>query len=226
MFKRQWAWAGLFGILAPLTRFQGAALALPAAWVVWETLRDLPRTQWLPDLLKFKSPLWPVILPPFSLALWLGWIHIGLKAAWPWDFLNNFWEQHTGFPWEGLIGNLSSLLGLRHIEFTAINPIAQFYDLWLVTIVIISLIISIRMTKRIPAALHIIAWINLLTILVKVDNQYLLVSASRYLLAVFPMFITIPLLFSQKKTWLLWVVFSFFSQVFLLTCYYFWVWTA
>jgi hypothetical protein len=224
LYRHNWFWAGVIGSIATLTRFQGVALILPAAWIVWQSLDKHSPTNWFNLLIKRESPLWAVSLPPLSFIGWNCWVHYGLNYPWPIETLGKLWGQHTGFPWEGIIGNFSSLLGLRIIEHNPISPVAQIYDLFLVILTVTLLIMVIAKTRQIPAPLQLFTWINLLIILVKVDNNWLLISASRYLLSAFPLFIAIALRFTRKWIWLTWILFSFFSQIFLLLCFYNWVW--
>ncbi len=115
------------------------------------------------------------------------YIRFGIGAPLPWQTLAAAWGQHTGWPWEGMAGNFTSLIGLRQLT-TPINPLAQAVDLGLVIFSMGCLLgISIK-NKTIPVSYQIYAWIGLLLLLTKVDNQGLLVSASRYLLSLFPIF--------------------------------------
>lgn len=226
LFDKKWFWAGLVGAAASLTRFQGAALALPAVWMVWQIGRAAPKNKKWRFFARADTPLWAPALPVLALAGWLAWLYWGLHLPLPWEVLSSYWGQHSGFPWEGIIGNLTSLLGLRTIPNNPISLVAQFYDLSLIILSILLIVKSIRNFQDMPFALHLYLWVSLLTILIKVDDRWLLISASRYLLTAFPLFY----LFGQNVTrqWaqLSWLAAGFLSQLLLLICFYFWTWVG
>jgi len=226
LYRQSWFWAGIIGSLATLTRYNGAALALPALWALWQSLNRVPHSSWVKHLISLKSPFWAVLLPPFTFIGWNCWVHFGMDYPWPMETLSSNWKQHTGFPWEGIIGNMTSLLGFRVIDPNPISPVAQIYDLFLVILAITLLIAIARKTQIFPIILQCFTWVNILVILVKVDNNWLLVSASRYLLSAFPIFIAIAMVFTRKWIWVIWILLSFVSQVFLLICFYNWIWVA
>jgi len=180
--KSKWGLASILGAAAVLTRLQGIVLILPMLWIIFQSfiLQKERKFQWLAYSL---APIGSMLL---AFIAFVGYIRFGLNADWPWVPLSTNWYQHMGWPWEGILGNFTALT-IRSLS-TPISPIAQFYDLMLVCSAIAVLVYSI---KKIPTYYYLYAAVILLVILVKVDNLELLVSASRYLLTAFPIFVAI-----------------------------------
>ncbi len=222
-------WAGFWAALATLTRLQGVMLIVP---LLYEGLFNNKQHQENPNQkLKFSVIFEICLFSTIPLLIAVGfsiYIRFGIGAPWPWQTLAAAWGQHTGWPWEGMAGNFTSLIGLRQLT-TPINPLAQAVDLGLVIFSMGCLLgISIK-NKTIPVSYQIYAWIGLLLLLTKVDNQGLLVSASRYLLSLFPIFMAQAILtkkFNQRFVNLAMVSIGLTSQAILLICFSWWIWIA
>lgn len=183
--KGRFVWAGILALLATLTRLQGVILVLPILFEGYRQTYCLPnRRERIGVLAKTVCFASLPFLAVFGHALF---VHFILNYAWPWESLAKYWGQHTGFPWEGLIGNFTTVLGLRKIT-TPIVPLAQVIDLVMIIFAIISLILIWMKKTPIPLSYQLYAWMGLVVILVKVDDLGILVSASRYVLSLFPVF--------------------------------------
>ncbi len=93
--RDQWAGVSIFAILAVLTRFQGAGLAIPLLYLWWRSPK--PRSRW--GIILAASP--------FVSLLWAAFLHFVLKLEYPWQALAQNWNQRLAFPWSGIIGNIS-----------------------------------------------------------------------------------------------------------------------
>jgi hypothetical protein len=227
--KGRQKWAGLWAALAVLTRLQGALLVIPLLYEGFLHSRQMLRSG------NRKVEVWHIVeiclfsaLPVVIAVGYAVYVRYGIGAPWPWQTLNSAWGQHTGWPWEGLIGNFTSITGIRQL-LTPINPLAQITDLVLVLFSIVCLV-GIRISKNpIPVSYQIYAWLCLGLLLMKVDNQGLFVSASRYLLTVFPIFISQADLLrrvNERTMNLVMVTLGLASQAILLICFSWWIWVA
>jgi Gpi18-like mannosyltransferase len=222
-------WASLWAALATLTRLQGVLLMLPLFYEGYRhTIRDLQSSD---QKQKIRSILMVCLLsaiPVFAAGGYVLYIHFGIGAPWPWVTLNSTWGQHTGWLWEGLIGNFTSIFGLRRI-LTPINPLAQITDLILVLFALICLGGIWYRKIPIPVSYQIYACMGMVIILTKLDNQGLLVSASRYLLSLFPVFMAQAILINRlgkRITNLMLFTFGLTAQAILLVCFSWWIWIA
>jgi Gpi18-like mannosyltransferase len=214
--KSKWWFASILGSAAVLTRLQAIFLMMPMLWILFDVfiIQKERKIRWLAHAL---APMGAILL---SLAGFVSYIRFGLNADWPWVTLSTHWSQHMGWPWEGILGNLTSLT-LRPVS-TPISPIAQVYDLLLVCGAIAVLMVSI---KKIPPYYVIYTGFVILVILVKIDNAGLLVSASRYLLLAFPIMVAITVSLNKKLKYI-WYGVSLGSQIMMLILFYWWVWIA
>jgi hypothetical protein len=230
MSHRQNLWlAGLLASLAVLTRLQGVILAVPLLYEGLELYRHVRRGKPLKARsLSFLQLCLPAVLPLITATGFAAYVRFGLNAPWPWQTLAAEWGQHTGWPWEGLVGNLTSLAGIRKLT-TSINPLAQFMDLAAVVFAGVFTGMMIFKRKGFPVAYCLYTLAGLLVILMKLDNQGLLVSASRYVLSLFPIFLYMAV--SREKPlpqWgnLLLVSTGLTAQAVLLVCFAKWIWIA
>ncbi|HNT55472.1 MAG TPA: mannosyltransferase family protein [Anaerolineaceae bacterium] len=205
---RRWLLAGLLGAAATLTRHQGIFLALPLAW---EGLQTLPQT-------RRQLPQWLIGLGLPGLAM-LGYglyIHFGLGADWPWQTLSAGWNQHLGWPWEGMIGNLRALLAGAPVGGGTL-----FFNL---TLALLSIGMLIAGARRLPVSHSLLGWALLLSVLVKVQNDGLLGATARYALLIFPIFFVLGGLLKLRWVRLVWGLVSLLSQALLLAAFYWWAW--
>ncbi len=214
--KSKWAAAAALGAAAVLTRLQGIVLVFPMAW---EVFNDLLRQRKISvgQLARRIAPGTAIVVTLLGYVLF---VRYGLQADWPWQILSINWAQHMGWPWEGLLGNFLSLT--FHPVLTPIPPITRIYDLLLVITAIVLLVLA---RKKIPAFFMVYAISQLLTIMIKVDNENLLVSAGRYLLGNFPILVAAALTLN-KPAKIIWIGISIGSQIVLLILFYWWVWVA
>jgi hypothetical protein len=167
MHHRRWGWAGLIGLLAGLTRAQGALLLLPMVWEWLEQRYNGER----------RSPLTflSTVTPGLGLLLFTAYIRfvvgqdaagLATQAAWgyhvvtPWQALSASWARAHADPVEGL--NLASL--------------ALFAGLTLLGL------------RRLPLPYTLYSAANLGLVLTRQMDTWPLMSVSRYVLVMFPGF--------------------------------------
>lgn len=214
--KRQWLTAGLMGCVATLIRLQGIVLILPIFLELY--LVYLRQKQYKSFFLHSFS----LIYPPFVYVLFSGYVRFGLLTNWPWETLSKNWNQHFGYPWEGFLGNLTSLLG-RPIDYDITHPLIKIFSI-ILTITAIYFLIRIR--KDILLSLNAYSWATLFLILGKVDDQSIMISTIRYLLVLFPIFISQAVFIKNKNITRFVFILSTLSAILLLILFYWWVWVA
>ncbi len=221
--------AGLLASLAVLTRLQGVILALPLLYEGLSLYRHTRRGRTLPvRLVELSKVTIPAALPMLTAAGFAAFVRFGLGYPWPWETLSTAWGQHTGFPWEGIVGNITSLSGFRVLT-TPINPLAQITDLTAILFLIILTGVMLTRWRDFPVSYTLYTAAGLLLVLTKLDNQGLLVSVSRYTLSLFPVFLFAAV--NQRKPlppWanLLLVAAGLTTQAILLVCFARWIWIA
>lgn len=213
---RHWLTAGLLAALATLTRNQGLLLVLPLAWEVWQNRAVLTPGSGMRGLTALA-------LPPLAFGGFAQFVHFMLAAPWPWQSLGGGWEQHFGWPWEGLTGNLRALIVMAG-GGPVVPPGTTVYDL---LIALTALMMLGLCARRLPPVWQLYAWPALILSLSKVTNGHLLVSTSRYALALFPLFAALALLLQNKpRAKIAWFAVSAFSQVLFLALFYWGNWVG
>ena len=213
--KKNWILAGLTAALAVLTRNQGLLLAAPIAIEWWLSEKD--RLHWR-SFMQLALGVVPLILAFCGYATYVHW---GLGADWPWRTLETAWKLHWGLPWEGLIGNIEIILGLRSDRLFLI-PI-HCADVLAFVITVFALI---NLRKKMPLPLQIYSWLMVILIFSKIDNINVLVSSSRYILAIFPIFVALAENIKQKYAKLSWFALSLVAQLFFVIVFYWRGWVA
>lgn len=216
--KKAWGWAGILAALATLTRNQGIVISLA---LLWEGMLQYREKKGLPAREMFKI-LFFSSLPVLVFAAFALYIHEGLNAGWPWQTLATIWGQYTGFPWEGMIGNSKQLLTL---------PVSQ--DLYWLPTTMLDLSLSILIPVILFTHRHssrstylVFAWLILLMSLMKLGPNDMLVSFSRYMIAVFPFFVAISPVMQHRFARLAVMGICLILQAILLSMFYIWSWAG
>ena len=173
--------AGLFGLLAPLTRLTGWILVVPLAF---EYMRQR-RYKWRRIKLDFLA----VFLPLVGISTFLLWRSIsGLPQLA--EIYGNYWYQVTAIPGSDLFTALRKM-------FAGEAPFTLFFDFFIVFLLIAMIIMAF---KKLNPTYGIYSTLLLLFILLPASEQKPLYSFSRYALAFFPMF----MVFGQvgKNAWI------------------------
>jgi hypothetical protein len=199
--KGIWWQAGVFGLLASMTRFIGIFVAFPFAWL------------WLKEPLKEKIRI-AAWLSPIPI-VFFGWIWITEKLynLNPISAGLKFWYIKTDWPWVGVIGSIKSI-----IEDPTFFGNYQYADVFSVFLMIIAIIYSFR-KKWVPEALFMA---SLLTIfLVKILEFDQLISTSRYVLVLYPSFLMLAEWGKNKWFHVIWSMLSLLYMFQLSTIFFF-----
>ncbi len=196
-------------------------MVLPLAWEGLLWLREKPFEQDRRSARRNLAGLLAAgMLIPLSIGAYFAYTHYVQGAPWLWQTLSSHWEHHLGWLGEGLVRNLIFLL--TH-PFQWIH-ISIFFDLFLL---LFFLVLVIKRTPGMPFAVVLYGVVMLVFPSLDLSNNWnTMTSMARYVLVVFPAFISLGLLLRGRFTRLAWLVFSLCSQVLLLTCFYKWIWVA
>ncbi len=184
--RQHWWLAGLLGFFAAMTRSVGVLLVFPYLFELWEVYRR-QFTSWR----HYLSKLLPVILIPAGLGLyaWYCWSirgnplafaavqsHWARRTTWPWQgiwqaFFEVFWNQPLGSANEAqILIDLSATLGFIALTILGWKKQHRSYTLWSAILLLTALLSS------------------------TVGQHNSLVSNRRFVLELFPAFMTLALL--------------------------------
>ncbi len=187
--SRRWWLAGLLGLLATLTRSAGVLLVVPYLYELW-TNRERMSTNWW----TLASGLLPVILIPLGMGLYCiyCWYITGNPLAFA--TVQAHWSRHLAWPWHGIWQNLFELFWNQ--PFGSFNQVHVLLDL-VATLGFIVLLVLGRKKLRVSYSL----WTALLLLYIllspSIDQHDALISNQRFVLEMFPAFITLALLSVQ-----------------------------
>lgn len=214
--RRRWWLAGLLGMLATLTRLPGVFLAAPILWEGWQAYKDQPLAERRGNLatVVIAAAQMPLAMAAFSL-----YVHYGLGADWPWVGLEKGWHLRFAMPWEGIVGTLQRMA----IEPVGLEALSKFFDVLLAVWALVLLVIGIR---RLPFQYTLYAAALLLPSLTKILDNNVLMSLSRYVLPIFPLFVIHDRLLASKGTRIIVAMVFLTGQALLLLMFYRWMWVA
>lgn len=214
--RKKWLYAGLVSTLATLTRVQGLLLIIP---IGIELIIELIETR---NLNNFFLHSLSCLFAPFAYGIYSLYVYFCFNAPWPWETLSIYWEQHFGFPWEGIIAGVSIILG-KEIYIDVTPTLVKVLN---IVLPLFSVYLLIRIRKKISISLLIYSLTMLLVIMGKIDDNNALVSTIRYIITIFPIFIAQALIINKKILTFSIFVISIGLQIILLVYFYWWVWVA
>ncbi len=214
--KRNWLIAGIVCGIAALTRVQGLLLIIPIlveGFIAYKKSRDKK------IILRL---ILAILFAPMTYGIYCLYVRYGLLADWPWTTLSSFWGQHFGWPWEGIIGNLSALFD----NDTDIDVTMPIIKLLTVIVTLFAIFFCYKARRKLPLSISIYSFAVMILALCKVDNQSLMVSTMRYLLPVFPIFIGQAMVMDKKWMKILYFAFGVGVNLVFIIFNYWWIWVA
>ena len=216
--KKMWLTAGLMGMLANLTRFQGIVLLVPVAWEGIRAWQALPHEQ-------RKTIPWRWItgclLMPAGFGLFITYTHFGLGAPFPWEGLTGWTAEHFGWPW---IGFAADLKRLYELILTGGSFLAALY---ICILTIMAFYILFAAFKKIPISYSLfLGGTVLLNLAHQLNFDLTTPGAARYMATILPLFVGLALIIQRKIATIVWIGLSFSSQIILLVGFYWWVWNG
>ncbi len=214
--NQRWWLAGGMAMLAALTRLPGALLAAPLLWEAWRAYRaDPPPARWKRLLTAGAA----AALAPLSLAVFALWVHFGLGADWPWATLERYWHLRFAMPWEGILGTLEMMAR----EPVGLVAMSKFFDILLGVWALVLLVIGLR---RLPFQYTLYALVLLVPSLTKILNNDTLMSLSRYVLPIFPLFVLHDRMLTTRGARIAVGTVFLAGQALLAFMFYRWMWVA
>lgn len=198
--RQDWWLAGLFGFFGILTRSTGAIIAIPFLYELWLNRESVTAT-WR----SFLSGLIPILLIPFGLLLYCiyCWKLTGDPIAFATVQIR--WSRQASWPWQGIWQNIFELFWNQ--PFGSFNQVHVLLDL-IATLAFIALVIAGRHQIRTSYTL----WTGLLLFYYLLSPSIwqhdALISNQRFVLEMFPAFITLAILsirFPHLHQTLLWI---------------------
>ncbi len=189
--RQKWWLAGLLGLLASLTRSVGILLVIPYLYELW-----MAREQVLANIRSIVLSVIPIALIPLGTALYgiYCWIAVGDPLA----FVHV--QQHSGrylaWPWQGIWQAFSALL-IHPQAFGSSNQAHLLLDL-AATLGFIALVIVGWRRLRMSYTLWMIFNIVYILLYPALDKPDILLSNQRFVLELFPAFMTLALLGIQR----------------------------
>ncbi|GAC1358654.1 MAG: hypothetical protein NVS2B12_00750 [Ktedonobacteraceae bacterium] len=191
LYKQRWWLAGLLGLLAALTRSAGVLLVIPYLYQLW-----LQRDDLLASRRKLLLVTLPIVLIPIGTLLYAlyCWITVGN----PLEFISV--QQHSGrhlnWPWAGIWQAISALVLFHPQAFGSANQAHLLLDLGATLGFVLLIALGWR---RLPRSYSIWMGVLMLYFLLypATEKPDILLSNQRFVLELFPAFITLAILGKQ-----------------------------
>ena len=184
--RQRWWLAGLFGFLASLTRSPGILLVVPFIAELW-----LSRDSITASRQKMLLRVLPVLLIPLGTLLYA--IYCWHISGNPLDFVavQSHWGRHTTWPWQGIFLSLDSIFWYQ--PFGSFSEVHNVLDLS-ATIAFITLAILGRNKLRASYSIWLAVLLIFILISPAVATNDPLESNQRFILEMFPAFITLAMI--------------------------------
>ena len=198
--RQRWWLAGLLGCFGMLTRSTGILMIAPFFYELWLN-RERVTATWR----SFLSSFLPILLIPCSLMIYC--IYCWKVTGDPLVFatVQSHWSRQTSWPWQGIWQNIFELFWNQ--PFGSFNEVHVLLDLSS-TLAFIALVIAGRQQIRASYTL----WIGLLLFYYllspSVRQHDALISNQRFVLEMFPAFITLAIFgirFPRIHQTLIWI---------------------
>ncbi len=198
--RHRWWLAGLLGMLAALTRSPGLLLVVPYLWELWLARADLgaPTEPGGPPVaIAWRSLIWralPILLIPLGTALYSYYCWRLFGSPVTYATVQYRWAHSTVWPWAGI---WKALVGLFWAE-----PPGSLFEAHILLDLSATLgfvVLAVLGWRRLPMSFNL--WIALLLLLYLVEPSINqpdpLISNQRFVLEMFPGFITLAALGCQ-----------------------------
>lgn len=193
MRRQKWWLAGILGFLAALTRSAGLFLVIPFLWELWmarETITGSEQST-IRKLLDVLPRVLPVVLIPLGTLLYCVYCWKAFNNPFAFAAVQSHWDRHLTWPWVGIWEALR--------EIFRIQPFGSFYEVHLLldlTATVGFIALAILGWRRLRTSYSI--WVALLLFYTLISPAIaqadVLVSNQRFVLEMFPAFITLAAL--------------------------------
>jgi Gpi18-like mannosyltransferase len=204
----KWLAAGLWGAFAAFSRLTGMLLVFPVLWAAWRAWRQEHR-------------LFPFVAPGLTM---LGgafyplyvWLWLGLSPLTP------FTIQSVRFHGGITIPGWPVIKAAEQIWF-GVYPIVNSLDLFFTVLFIFGTILVI---KHLPTLYSVYCGSFMLLYITRIADVYPLLSNARYVLALFPVFMVLPLVDNKPLTKRMIIYPSIMGLLFLSAQFAIWGWVG
>jgi Gpi18-like mannosyltransferase len=193
MRRQKWWLAGLLGLLAALTRSAGIFLVIPYCYELWISRESIAVSNQTTSrkLLSLLPRVLPVVLIPLGTLIYCIYCWKVFQNPIAFITVQNHWDRHLTWPWVGIWTALRELL--------VIQPFGSFFEVHLLldlTATVSFIALAILGWRRLRTSYSI--WIGLLLFYMIISPAIaqpdVLVSNQRFVLEMFPAFITLAAL--------------------------------
>lgn len=182
MRREKWLAAGLWGAFSAFSRLTGILILIPIFWAAWKNWKLNRR------LYVFLTPLLTVLGGlTFLLYVWIGF---GLSPFTPFIVQSIRFHGGISFPGWPLIKAARQILD-------GVYPIVNSIDLLFTILFILGTFLVI---KQLPGLYGVYCGTFILLYISRIADVYPLLSNARYVLAMFPVFMALPLI--DRKPWI------------------------
>ena len=205
MRHADWWLAGLFGLLACLTRAAGILLVLP---FFYEYLRQHDFR-----LRTLRFDLAGIVLIPAGVALFALYCYYRFHDVLAFSHAEKIaWNRELRVPWYGLSGAITTITeyGLKGaLSFSSIhNMLDLSAELFMLALVTLSFVGPWKFPKELRVYALYGAAFYLFSILFPLTGKVPLGALSRFLLEVFPVFVTLALVLKKEHTTMYYTILS------------------
>jgi Gpi18-like mannosyltransferase len=193
MRRQKWWLAGILGLFAALTRSAGLFLVIPFLYELWVTRESILGSNQsnVHKLLNTLPRVLPVLLIPLGTLIYCFYCWKLFQNPLAFAAVQSHWDRHLAWPWVGIWTALRELL--------LIQPFGSFFEVHLLldlTATISFIVLAIVGWRRLRMSYNI--WIGLLLFYMLISpavaQHDVLVSNQRFILEMFPAFITLAAL--------------------------------
>lgn len=193
MRRQKWWLAGILGFFAALTRSAGLLLVIPFLYELWISRESIitSNQNTLHKILSMTSKVIALLIIPLGTLIYclycLKLFHNPLAFA----TVQIHWDRHTTWPWVGILTSLRELFWIQ--------PFGSFFEVHLLldltaTISFIALAILGWPKLRMSYNIWIVLLLFFMLISPAIAQHDVLVSNQRFVLEMFPAFITLAML--------------------------------
>jgi hypothetical protein len=193
MRRQKWWLAGILGLFAALTRSVGLLLVIPFLYELWITRDSLTTSDQNVShkILSLMLRVFPLFLIPLGSLFYCFYCWKLFQNPLAFAAVQSHWDRHTTWPWVGIWTTLRELF--------LIQPFGSFFEVHLLldlaaTISFIALAILGWRKLRMSYNIWIMLLLFYMLISPAVAQHDVLVSNQRFVLEMFPAFITLAML--------------------------------
>ena len=193
MRRQKWWLAAILGFFAALTRAAGLLLVIPFLYELWISRESIitSNQNTFHKILSTISRALPLLIIPLGTLIYCFYCWKLFQNPLAFAAVQSHWDRHTTWPWVGIFSALRELL--------LIQPLGSFFEVHLLldltaTISFIALAILGWRKLRMSYNIWIVLLLFFMLITPATAQHDVLVSNQRFVLEMFPAFITLAML--------------------------------